>query len=211
MFRPLFNQKGITVRNLLVLLSLIGALVGSALLFSSPDSAPRPDTPQREESFSTQRQALQQLAGDLRTLSTSLAHAPATSGLISADATHLTFRVNPPGEMAETLDPRLTYIFSAGNLVRNDGSFARILAADIDFLEFSYILADGRRSAAPHAREFKDIRAVEVTLIAPTHQATPAPARRVFRLPSGATFTAPAKGPPRRMLSTTVNLRVAHP
>ncbi|WP_429884696.1 hypothetical protein [Geoalkalibacter halelectricus] len=205
MIGPLGNQKGITVRNLLLLLALIGALGAGTLSLFFAGSSPRQEQAPADPQLSQHRLALRVLAADLRAAQAAWPGGRPGGGILSAGPTNLTFRVNPSGEMAESLEPTLTFILSAGNLVRNDGSLAQILADNLDLLEFSYLLANGRRLTSPSPEQFQDIRAVDITLIASNPETTDAP--RVFRLPSGATFAHPTTGPPRRMLSTSVHLR----
>ncbi|WP_305041376.1 hypothetical protein [Geoalkalibacter sp.] len=209
------NQTGLTVRRLLQILSLGGIFLGLALYWqlAARPEAPRPDAPTAGQARPELRQALELLAGELRALGQAEPAAPPAAALLSAGPTHLSFRDPAADPQAAALVPTLTYILSAGNLVRNDGGFARVLCTNLDLLEFSYRLDDGRRLSRPDADQLPRVRAIDLTLIArldapgDSAQAT----RRGFRLPSGATYTPPADGRPRRQLSTSVHLRGALP
>lgn len=212
MMSYLNNQAGLTVRNLLRGLTLAGLVLALGFYLAAPPAPPPPAA--TAEPRPDQRQALELLAGELRTLNLAEPPADPAAALVGAGPTLLSFRAPAaPAVQAEPLVPVVTYIFSAGNLVRNDGSFARVLCGGLDLLEFSYRLNDGRRLSRPGPEELSRIRAIELTLIAKldTPAAPGQPARRNFRLPSGATYTPPDDGRPRQQLSTSVQLRHAEP
>lgn len=204
------NQAGVTVRNLLRGLSLMGVLLGVALYFTARPEHPRPSAPLAGETRPEVRHALELLAGELRALNQSATTKAPAAALLGAGPAYLRFQLSPAAEESDqALVPAVTYVFSAGNLVRNDGGFARVLCGGLDLLEFSYLLDDGRRLGRPEASELSRIQGIELTLIAPfdAPMESAAAARRSFRLPSGASFTPPADGRPRRQFSTRVQLR----
>ena len=94
---------------------------------------------------------------------------------------------------------------SLGRQTGGGGGF-QPLADNVEAIEFNYILADGSSTLAPS--DPNDIRAVQVSLLARTTNATPEFANSTsYTTASGAVWTPPQDNYRRRLILTTINCR----
>ena len=94
---------------------------------------------------------------------------------------------------------------SLGRQTGGGGGF-QPLADNVEAIEFNYILADGTSTLAPS--DPNDIRAVQVSLLARTTNATPEFANSTsYTTASGAVWTPPQDNYRRRLILTTINCR----
>ena len=94
---------------------------------------------------------------------------------------------------------------SLGRQTGGAGGF-QPLADNVEAIEFNYILADGTSTLAPS--DPNDIRAVQVSLLARTTNATPEFANSTsYTTASGAVWTPPQDNYRRRLILTTINCR----
>ncbi len=230
------NRKGITLIELLVAMAITGVVATAVFAVYFSQNRTYMVQEQVVDAQQDLRIAFKHLARDLRMaglqdpfLSSAAGFQPA-----STSATTVSFTLDRSGGQGDGVDndgdgaideadeamfsdgdtndadESITYVFSAGNLVRNNGSSARVLAANIDKGEFLYHLDDGTQTTAPASHQLDDIRMVEVTVLARTDQLDAGYAdTRTYTFPSGDTYTPTTDviNYRRRMLTTTVRCR----